>query len=144
MNKYLILIIVGVVLIGGGVIYSKFIAPESSAPVTTGKVKEFTIVSEKDKWNFVPEDITVERGDKVILTIINEDSYDHGIAIDAFGISQRMPAKSTIKVEFVATQEGDFTFYCSVPCGEGEVAGSHRTHFDMVGRIHVRNAVSAS
>ena len=87
---------------------------------------------------------TLERGDKVIVTIINEDDYDHGISLDAFGVSQRMPANGTITVEFVATQEGDFPFYCSVPCGEGEVAGEKRGHFDMVGKLHVRSIISAT
>ena len=138
MNKYLILIIVAVVLIGGGIGYRAFLLPKSSVPVTTGNVREITVTSQKDKWNFNPELIEVDRGDTVRLTVINEDNYDHGIAIDAFGISQRMPANSTIHIEFVVTQEGDFPYYCSVPCGDGIVDGKKRGHFDMVGRIHVR------
>lgn len=142
MNKYLILISIGVVIIGLGIVYRVFLLPEKSVPVVTGKIREITIVSQKDKWNFVPEAIEAERGDKIIATIINEDNYDHGISIDAFGVSQRMPANSTIKVEFVVTQEGDFPFYCSVPCGEGEVDGKKRGHFDMVGKIHVKSILS--
>lgn len=84
----------------------------------------------------------MERGDKIIMTVINEDSYDHGIAIDAFGVSQRMPANGTIKIEFTVTQEGDFPFYCSVPCGEGHVDGVKRTHFDMIGKLHVKSLIS--
>lgn len=144
MNKYFILIAVGVLIIGLGIVYRVFLLPEKSVPVVTGKVREITIVSQKDKWNFVPEIIEAERGDKIIATIINEDNYDHGISIDAFGVSQRMPANSTIKVEFVVTQEGDFPFYCSVPCGEGEVDGKKRGHFDMVGKIHVKSIISST
>ena len=70
-------------------------------------------------------------------------NYDYGIALDVLGVSQRMPVNSTIKIEFVAIQEGDFPFYCSVPCGEGIVDGHKRTHFDMVGNLHVRSAMSA-
>lgn len=142
MNKYIILIILGALLIGGGIAYRQFLLPEKSVPVTTGTVREITITARKDRWSFDPEIIDVNRGDKIVATIINEDSYDHGIALDAFGISQRMPAQSTIKVEFVATQEGDYPFYCSVPCGEGEVDGTKRGHFDMVGKLHVRSVVS--
>ncbi|OHA09933.1 MAG: hypothetical protein A3A44_03670 [Candidatus Sungbacteria bacterium RIFCSPLOWO2_01_FULL_60_25] len=139
MNKYVILIIVGALIIGGGVVYRSFFIADSSRPVTTGKVREVTIIAKKDEWRFIPETIEAERGDKIVATVINEDDYDHGIAIDAFGVSQRMPANSTIKVEFVVTQEGDFPYYCSVPCGEGDVRGEHRTHFDMVGAFKVRN-----
>ena len=138
MNKYFILIIVGVILIGAGIGYRMFLLPQRSVPVTTGKVREMTIIAKKNEWRFTPEIVEIQRGDTVKLTIVNEDDYDHGIAIDAYGISQRMPAKQTIKTEFVATQNGDFPFYCSVPCGEGIVNGTKRTHFDMVGTLKVR------
>ncbi len=144
MNKYFILIGIGVLIVLGGIAYRAFLLPEKSVPVTTGKVRELTVTARKDRWSFDPEIIEVERGDKIVATVINEDDYDHGISIDAFGVSQRMPAKSTIKVEFVVTQEGDFPFYCSVPCGEGEVDGQKRGHFDMVGKIHVRSIVSGT
>jgi heme/copper-type cytochrome/quinol oxidase subunit 2 len=142
LNKYLLLIGAGVLIIIGGVIYRAYFLPESSAPVTTGKVREITIIAKKNEWRFVPEDIEAARGDKIVATVVNEDDYDHGFAIEAFGISQRMPAKSTIKVEFVVTQEGDFPFFCSVPCGEGDVDGKHRTHFDMIGKLHVKSIIS--
>lgn len=144
MNKYFILIIVGALIVSGGIIYRVFFLSESSAPVTTGKVREITIVAKKNEWRFIPEEIEAERGDKIMATVVNEDDYDHGIALDAFGISQRMPARSTIKVEFVVTQEGDFPFYCSVPCGEGMVDGKKRTHFDMLGKLHVRSIISST
>ena len=142
MNKYFILIGIVVLVIIGGVVYKIFLRPQSSEPVITGVEKNITIIAEQDKWRFSPEDIEINRGDKVMMAVINEDDYDHGIAIDAYGISQRMPAKSTIKVEFTATQEGDFPFYCSVPCGEGIVDGKKRTHFDMIGNLHVRGISS--
>ncbi len=144
MNKYLVLIVIAVILVGAGIGYRVFLLPKSSVPVTTGKTREITITALKDKWAFDPEVIEADRGDKLVLTIINEDNYDHGIAIDAFGVSQRMPANSTIKVEFVVTQEGNFPFYCSVPCGDGIVDEKKRGHFDMVGKIHVRSIIGAA
>lgn len=143
MNKYFWLIILGVLIVGGGIVYRVFFLSEENKPVTTGEVKEFTIVAKKDTWSFIPETIEINRGDKIIMTVVNEDEYDHGIAIDAFGVSQRMPALATIKIEFVATQAGDFPFYCSVPCGEGIVDGKKRTHFDMIGKIKVRDIIKA-
>jgi cytochrome c oxidase subunit 2 len=141
MNKYLILAIAGVAIIVAGVGYRAFFAAESSAPVVTGQTKEFTITAVKDKWLFDPETIEVDRGDKLILRFVNADDYDHGVAIDAYGVSQRMPANETITVELVATQAGEFPFYCSVPCGEGHVEGEKRTHFDMVGKIKVKDII---
>lgn len=142
MNKYVILIFVAVLILGGGIAYRVFLLPQSSVPVVSGKTREITIIARKDHWSFEPEIIEADRGDKIIMTVVNEDNYDHGIALDAFGISQRMPADGTIKIEFVVTQAGDFPFYCSVPCGEGELNGKKRGHFDMVGRLHVRSIIS--
>jgi len=145
MNKYFIIIIVAVVVIITGLIWRGYFLSEERKPVISGEAREITIVSEKDHWNFVPETIEVNRGDKIILTVINKDDYDHGIAIDAYGVSQRMPANGTIKVEFTATQAGEFPFYCSVPCGEGEVESDgkkiKRGHFDMIGTLKVKDII---
>jgi len=137
-NKYFILIGISVLIIGGGIFYRTVLLSEADRPVETGVVRNFKIVALKDGWKWEPEVIEVDRGDRIKLEVVNEDEYDHGLAIDAFGVSQRMPAKSTINVEFVVTQVGDFQYYCSVPCGEGIVDGKKRTHFDMIGVIKVR------
>ena len=108
MNKYFYIIVFVVLVVIGGIVYRAFFLPESSKPVTTGKVRNITIIAKENEWRFIPEEIEVERGDKMVMEVVNEDEYDHGIAIDAFGVSQRMPAKSTIHVEFTVTQEGDF------------------------------------
>lgn len=140
MNKYITLVIVLVALIGGGIAYRSFSGDERK-PVNTGAIKEITLTAVKDEWRFEPDDIEVNQGDRVILTIVNQDNYDHGIAIDAFGVSQRIPALKTIKVDFVATQPGEFPFYCSVPCGDGTVEGKPRGHFDQVGKLRIKSLV---
>jgi cytochrome c oxidase subunit II len=141
-NKYFVIIIIVVIVLGAGVAYRFLLLPESSKPIETGVVREITVTTGKDQWRFFPEELEVDQGDRIKMTLINEDSYDHGIGIDAFGVTQRMPANSTIKVEFVASQAGDFQYYCSVPCGEGHVDGAKRTHFDMIGTIHVKSLIS--
>ena len=152
MNKFVILGIILVVIIVGGILYKQFIG-SSDPPIETGVVKEFTIVSKKLEWHYEPESIEVEQGDRIKVTVINEDNFDHGFAIDAFGISQRLPANGTIYVEFVATKSGEFPFYCSVSCstsdnssfelenGEvetGKYTGTKRGHFEHVGKFIVR------
>ena len=138
MNKYLIIIAVIVLIIIVGVVYRTFFLSESAKPVTTGAVKEITITAKQNQWHFVPDEIEANKGDKVVLTLINEDDYDHGFALNAFNVSQRMAAKSTTVVEFVVNQQGEFPYYCSVPCGSGEVGGVKRSHFDMMGKIRVK------
>ena len=142
MNKYFIIIIIAVLLIGGGISYKMFAVKESDRPQTTGNVREVTITAKKNEWRWEPETFEAVQGDKIVLTIINEDDYDHGIAIEAFGVSQRIPAKGRIVTEFVVTQPGEFPYYCSVPCGEGVVDGKKRGHFDQVGTIRVKSLIS--
>ena len=152
MNKYITIGIVLVLLVVGGVLYKQFVG-SSEAPLETGVVKEFTIVSKRLEWRFEPESIAIDQGDRVKLTVINEDDFDHGFAVDAFGISQRLPANETIYIEFVATKSGEFPFYCSVSCSasdnsafglsNGEVetgpyAGTVRGHFDQIGKFIVK------
>jgi len=144
MNKYFIIIIIIVLILGAGVVYRFFLLPESERPIETGVVREITVTTGQDQWRFFPETIDVDQGDRIIMTLINEDSYDHGVGIDAFGVSQRMPANSTIKLNFVVSKAGEFPFYCSVPCGEGHVDGEKRTHFDMIGNLHVRSIISST
>ncbi len=143
MNKYLTLSIVLVALIIAGIVYRQFLIPEHRKPVDTGIVKEFTIVIEKNSWSFTPETIDVDLGDTVKITFVNQDSYDHGVGIDAYGVSQRIPANATLQVPpFVASKAGDFQFYCSVSCSEGIAeSGLHkgklRSHFDQIGTMCV-------
>jgi plastocyanin len=141
MNKFLIIIIILVVILSGGVVYKQFFVAEDSKPSVTGEVKDYTIVARKNQWRFDPEVIEAEKGDRVNLTLINEDDYDHGITIEAFGINQRLAAGETTHISFVVTQEGEFPFFCSVPCGEGEVDGHKRGHFDQIGKMVVRGVV---
>ncbi len=143
-NKYIYIGIALFILVGGGFIYTNYFQPESSKPVSSGVIKKFTVTAEKDGWRFVPDLIEINQGDTVKLTIKNNDEYDHGFSVDAFGISQRIPANETIDIEFVATQPGDFPYYCSVPCGEGIVNGEKRGHFDQVGKIKVKAIMNDS
>lgn len=143
MNKYLSLLLVLVALIGSGIVYRVFFLPDSQKPVNTGAVKEFTVTILKNSWSFSPEVIDVDLGDTLKLKFVNEDDYDHGVGIDSYGVSQRIPARATLDVPpFVVTKAGDFQFYCSVSCGEGIAQGgihkgTSRTHFDQIGTICV-------
>lgn len=135
--------IVLILLVVGGIGYRAFLLPDSMKPVDTGIVKEITVIIEKNTWSFDPDTIDVDLGDTLKMTFINQDDYDHGVGIDAYGVSQRIPAHATLAVPpFVVTKSGDYQFYCSVSCGEGvamsgKYAGQKRTHFDQIGTICV-------
>jgi heme/copper-type cytochrome/quinol oxidase subunit 2 len=141
MNKYAIIGIALVLILIIGFAWQEFFSGQEDV-VETGIVHDITIISEKQRWEFNPEEIEVNQGDRLRLTVINEDDYDHGFAIDAFGISQRLPAEGSIQVEFLATKVGDFPYYCSVSCGDGIVDGVERGHFDHIGKVHVSGLIS--
>lgn len=142
MNKYVIIGGVVVAIFIFGVVYRAYFVPEAEKPIVTGIQRSISIITFKDTWKFEPEFIEADQGDEITFTITNNDEYDHGFAIDAFGISQRMPAKSTIQITFVVTKAGDFPYYCSVSCGSGVVDGEDRGHFDQIGRLHVKSIIS--
>lgn len=156
MNKYFIVGIVLVLIVVAGILWKQYGASAENAAIETGVVKDLTIISKKLEWRFEPETIQVEQGDKINLTIINEDDFDHGFSIDAFGISQRLPANQTIYLNFVASKSGEFPFYCSVSCSDskntgdlpdgvvqtGPYAGKFRGHFEQIGKFVV-SAVDA-
>jgi plastocyanin len=83
------------------------------------------------QFEFSPKMITVSKGERVKLLVTSED-VDHGIAIDAFNIDVKLPAKQTKTIEFTADREGRFRYYCSVFCGDG--------HPHMAGELVVTSA----
>ncbi len=82
----------------------------------TGEVKEFDIVAKN--WEFVPNTIEVNLGDKVELHIESVEGT-HGFMLPDFGINERLEPYQDVHVDFIADKKGTFTFACSVPCGSG-------------------------
>lgn len=139
MKKVAIIVIFLAIIVSGGIYYRKFFLPEEKRAIPeSGKMIEITIRAIENKWQFEPDYFEVKAGDKVVLNVFNDDEYDHGLAIEAFGINKRMPSKSKVRLEFIANRLGEFPFYCSVSCGSGIVNGKKRSHFDMVGKFLVK------
>jgi nitrosocyanin len=150
MNKYITLGGAVLLILVGGIIY-KSATDNDNCTADMGTDVVVTIISKRLEWRFEPESITVNKCDRVKLTVINEDNFDHGVAIDAFGISQRLPASGTINVNFTASKEGTFPFYCSVSCSDskstgnlpnglvkdGPYTGQARGHFEHIGKFVV-------
>ncbi len=150
MNKFIILGIVVIIILGGGIAY-KGVTDTDNCTEIMGEDVVMTVLSKKLEWRFEPESITVNKCDRVNLTVINEDNFDHGVAIDALGISQRLPANGSINVNFVASKEGEFPFYCSVSCSDSKSTGDlqggvvqtgtytaqFRGHFEHIGKFIV-------
>jgi heme/copper-type cytochrome/quinol oxidase subunit 2 len=62
---------------------------------------------------FIPDKIEVTQDDLVRITFTSE-ARPTSFAVDAYRISKRAAADTTIVFEFRADQAGTFTFYCSL------------------------------
>jgi cytochrome c oxidase subunit 2 len=70
------------------------------------------------KFEFSPNPIRVKKGQPVKLTITATDR-DHGFAIDAFNINQKLKQGEPTVIEFTPDKTGDFPFKCVLFCGSG-------------------------
>ena|SRR3989339_370688 len=98
--------------------------PDQVASPTASKTFSITAKS----WTFDPEEIRVKQNDKVKL-IIKSIDVDHGFALPDFDVKVDLKPGIEQTIEFVATKKGEFTFFCSVFCGEG--------HSEMSGKLIV-------
>jgi len=70
------------------------------------------------QFEFEPNQIVVNTGEKVRLEITSED-VTHGFELDEFDIERQLPPDKTVSIDFTAKKAGKHTFYCSVFCGHG-------------------------
>jgi cytochrome c oxidase subunit 2 len=100
---------------------------ENTPGVSAGKTQEISV--EAHNWYFEPEEIRVKEGTKVKI-LLKGVSGAHTFALPDFSVkSQEVEPGDTATVEFVADKKGEFSFKCSVFCGEG--------HSGMTGKFIV-------
>lgn len=137
MDKLIGLIIIGLLVVGGAILFNQkkpemkqgsTIETKTTTAKTSTKspVKEFTMTAKN--WTFDPAVITVKQGDKVVIKITSVD-VTHGFALPDFDVKVDLVPNKEEVVEFVADKKGEFTFSCSVLCGAG--------HRSMKGKLVV-------
>ena len=99
--------------------------------VQSSGVKQFDIIAKQ--WEFIPNEIVANQGDKVILDIKSVD-VNHGFMLPDFGVSEFLPPDTQVTIAFIADKVGEFDFSCNVPCGSG--------HGRMTGKLIVRSKVN--
>jgi cytochrome c oxidase subunit II len=109
-----------------------FVAAEARTATDPQQSREIKMVARR--FEFSPNKITVQKGERVRLSVTSQD-VDHGIAVKEFGIDETVKAGQTKTVEFTADRAGRFEFTCSIFCGDG--------HPDMVGEILVTDGPGA-
>ncbi len=105
-----ILIIIGILAI---LLTGIFIAKNITGNAVSSEAREFTI--EAFRFGYSPDTISVNKGDKVKITIDNTDTL-HGIRIPDLGL------KGNDVIEFTADKSGEFNWYCANMCGNGHMA----------------------
>jgi len=80
------------------------------------------------KYEFVPAEVHVKRGQRVLFVVTSADTQ-HGFHVEAFGINEPVKKGQTAEVEFESDRAGTFPMNCSIICGA--------MHDDMVGKIVV-------
>ncbi|WP_028784577.1 cupredoxin domain-containing protein [Thalassobacillus devorans] len=76
-------------------------------------------------FQFNENEYTVKAGEPVTINLSNEEGQ-HGVAIEDFDVNIQGDGEST----FTPEEPGEYTIYCSVPCGEG--------HSDMTSTLVVQ------
>ena len=98
-------------------------APQATAP------GEKAFVVDAQNFSFTPSTITVNKGDKVKITLKNTGGF-HDFKIDEYGVATpRINGGSEASIQFIAERAGTFEYYCSV--------GTHR-QMGMKGTLIVK------
>jgi cytochrome c oxidase subunit II len=80
------------------------------------------------RFAFAPSEITVKKGQPVVLVLKSTD-VGHGLRIRDFGVDLKVKAGETAQVTITPDKTGDFVGHCSVFCGSG--------HGSMTFTLHV-------
>jgi cytochrome c oxidase subunit 2 len=80
------------------------------------------------KFEFTPSEITLKKGEPVVLELTTEDVTMGFYAKELNASAEIVPGKVT-PLRLVPDKTGSFDFICDVFCGDG--------HEDMGGKIHV-------
>ena len=96
------------------------------APTIQEDSKGRTVMLHTSNWKFAPNTIRLKKDENVSLHLMGIQG-NHGIAIPALGINQKMGQGDSTLVKVPTGKTGTFPFYCNVSCGPG--------HADMEGTI---------
>jgi cytochrome c oxidase subunit 2 len=70
------------------------------------------------RFEYSPKEITVKKGQPVVLTIHSLD-VSHGLNVKELHLQTKVEKGGTVDLPFTPTQTGTFVGHCSVFCGAG-------------------------
>lgn len=97
-------------------------------PTLAAQTTPRRIVVEAKRFSFSPGEITLKKGEPVVLVLKSED-VPHGLRFRELNVNIKVKAGGTAEAQFTPMQTGDFVGHCSVFCGSG--------HGSMMLKLHV-------
>ena len=97
-------------------------------PIASAAPAERHIRIEASSFQYTPETIDVNPGDRVTLDLVSTDVV-HGLYLDGYALNLTADPGQTASLSFVADRSGAFRFRCSVTCGA--------LHPFMIGKLNV-------
>lgn len=119
MNRTIVLLLTLTALIG---------AVPLAAARRTGSPSQRVVQVTAKKFEFSPGEITVKKGEPLVLELTSEDRL-HGFYLPDFGVEAKIKPGSVTRLSFTPDKTGKFNFACDVFCGSG--------HEDMAGILIV-------
>lgn len=84
----------------------------------SGEPKQKVIKLTATKFEFSPSEITVKKGEPVVIEVTSRD-VKHGFTLPDFGVRTDIQPGSVNRISFTPDKAGRFTFACDVFCGAG-------------------------
>jgi cytochrome c oxidase subunit 2 len=116
-------ILVKTILVGGLAMCSLALSGASPTPEAPRRIE----VSAK-KFAYTPAEITVKKGEPVVLVITTQD-VTHGLKFKELNLNAKLEKGKPSELAFTPDKVGDFVGHCSVFCGSG--------HGSMTLTLHV-------
>jgi cytochrome c oxidase subunit 2 len=111
-------------LLALAIVCTAFFLTAARSPAQTERLIHMTA----KKFAFEPSEITVRKGEPVVIEIVSLDK-NHGFSIPELGVRTDVRPDTTARVRVVPERSGQFEFECDVKCGSG--------HDDMRGVLNV-------
>lgn len=121
MKTKFMLLVLCVGIIAAGVFSTRSVSAQDAPKRIEVTAKRFT---------YEPADITVKKGDPVVLVIKSAD-VAHGLRFRDLNLNVKIDKGGTAELKFTPDKTGDFVGQCSVFCGSG--------HGEMKLTLHVVN-----
>ncbi len=80
--------------------------------------QERTIEIHARRFEFVPAEITLKKGETVTLSLISED-VNHSLFVEGLGINVKAVKGHVTQAQVTPQQAGDFSGRCGTFCGNG-------------------------